>query len=191
VFLDRDGTLVEHVHHLTDPADVRLLPGAGDAVRRLRERGYACVLVTNQSVVGRGLLTVEGLGRVHAELVRQLAREGAALDDWRWCATVPATGDRSVVEDPDRKPGPGMLLASARALSLDLPRSWMVGDMVSDTLAGRAAGCRTVLLRTGLHDARAAADPSVDHVCDDLSAAASLIVRLDAVPSPSGAGRPA
>jgi histidinol-phosphate phosphatase family protein len=180
VFLDRDGTLVEHVHHLVDPSRVRLLPGAAEALRRLRASGYACVLVTNQSVVGRGLLSVEGLERVHAELVGQLEREGAAIDDWRWCPTVPGSGSRRDVEDPDRKPGPGMLLASARALSLDLSRSWMVGDMLSDVLAGRNAGCRTVLVRTGLHDPADASDPAVDHVADDLAAAAALILRLDA-----------
>ena len=91
VFLDRDGTLIESVHYLRDPADVRLIPGAAKALVRLRAAGYACVVVTNQSAVGRGMLTIEGLEAVHAEMVRQLEAEGARLDDWRYCPVVPVS----------------------------------------------------------------------------------------------------
>jgi D-glycero-D-manno-heptose 1,7-bisphosphate phosphatase len=146
VFLDRDGTIIEAVHYLRDPALVRLLPGAADAIRRLRAAGYACVVVTNQSAIGRGLLTVEGYHAVHAELERRLAEAGAALDGAYFCPTVPASDDRSAIDDPDRKPGPGMLLRAAADLGLDLARSWMVGDMISDALAGLHAGCRGSIL---------------------------------------------
>lgn len=148
VFLDRDGTIIEAVHYLSDPAAVRLLPGAAAAIRRLRDAGYACVVVTNQSAIGRGLLTVEGYHAVHAELERQLAAAGAALDAAYFCPTVPASDDRAAIDDPDRKPGPGMLLRAAAEHGLDLARSWMVGDMVSDVLAGLNAGCRGVLFVT-------------------------------------------
>jgi len=146
VFLDRDGTIIEQVHHLTDPADVRVIPGAAEAIRRLRSAGYACVLVTNQSVVGRGMLTVDGLEQVHAEMNRQLAAEGAALDGIYWCPVVPTTSDPTVVEHPDRKPGPGMLLRAAAELGLSRRRSWMVGDAASDLHAGVNAGCRGSIL---------------------------------------------
>jgi len=146
VFLDRDGTIIEHVHHLTDPADVRLVPGAAEAIVALRLAGYACVVVTNQSVIGRGMLTEEGLRRVHDEMCRQLAERGAVLDGIYHCPIVPRTDDPTVVEHPDRKPGPGMLLRAARELGIDLSRSWMVGDSVSDILAGRNAGCRGTVL---------------------------------------------
>jgi D-glycero-D-manno-heptose 1,7-bisphosphate phosphatase len=142
VFLDRDGTIIEAVHYLRDPAAVRLLPGAAAALRELRAAGLACVVVTNQSAIGRGLLTVEGFHAVQAELHRQLDAEGAALDATYFCPTVPASDDRTTIDDPDRKPGPGMLLRAAADLGLDLARSWMVGDMPSDVLAGRNAGCR-------------------------------------------------
>ena len=68
VFLDRDGTIIEQVHYLSSPKDVRLVPGAADGIRELRSRGYACVLVTNQSGIGRGLFTMKELESVHAEL---------------------------------------------------------------------------------------------------------------------------
>jgi len=181
VFLDRDGTLIRHVPYLTDPADVALLPGAAEAVRRLRARGYACVLVTNQSAIGRGMLTVEGLHDVHAELVRQLDEAGTALDDWRFCPSVPSSSDRSEVDDEHRKPGPGMLLESARELALDLSRSWMIGDMISDVLAGRNAGCLgSILVRSGSHRPEDESHPAVDHVADDLGTAADMILELDA-----------
>ena len=80
VFLDRDGTVIELVHHLTEPADVRLLPGAGAAIARMRAKGFECILVTNQSVIGRGLLDVEGLEAVHDALLGQLREEGTELD---------------------------------------------------------------------------------------------------------------
>src|SRR5947209_20635641 len=80
VFLDRDGTVIEDVPYLDDPARVRLLPGAAEALARLRGAGFACVLVTNQSGIGRGLFPAEALPAIHGELARQLATEGAALD---------------------------------------------------------------------------------------------------------------
>ena len=149
VFLDRDGTLIEHVHYLSDPARVRLLPGAAEALRRLRQAGFARVLVTNQSAIGRGMLTVERLAEIHAELERQLAASGATLDGIYYCPAAPAGDDRTVVECPDRKPGPGMLLSAAAEKGLDLSASWMVGDLISDVLAGLNAGCRSILVQSG------------------------------------------
>lgn len=179
VFLDRDGTVIELVHYLTDPADVKLLPRAGRAIRELRSRGYRCVLVTNQSAIGRGMLDAEGLAEVHAELGRQLAAEGAALDGIYFCPVKPEQKDPRVVEHPDRKPGPGMLLRAAREQGLDLARSWMIGDTTGDLLAGRNAGCRgSILVRTGY--GRDTPEGDADHAVDDLGAAAALIETLDA-----------
>jgi D,D-heptose 1,7-bisphosphate phosphatase len=149
VFLDRDGTLIEHAHYLSDPALVRLLPGAAEALRRLRQAGFARVLVTNQSAIGRGMLSVERLKEIHAELERQLAEAGASLDAIYYCPAAPAGDDRTVVECPDRKPGPGMLLTAAAEMGLDLAASWMVGDLISDVLAGLNAGCRSILVQSG------------------------------------------
>src|SRR6476620_699626 len=85
VFLDRDGTLIEHVHYLSDPGLVRILPGAAEAIKRLRRAGFACVLVTNQSAVGRGMIAEARLHEIHAEMDRQLAEHGAALDAIYYC----------------------------------------------------------------------------------------------------------
>jgi D-glycero-D-manno-heptose 1,7-bisphosphate phosphatase len=179
VFLDRDGTVIEEVHYIADPAHVRVLPGAADAIRSLHAAGYACVLITNQSAVGRGIAPPESIGLVQHEVERQLTAAGASIDGFYFCTEPPQSSDRATIDHPDRKPGPGMLLRAARELDLDLGRSWMVGDMLSDLLAGRNAGCRAVILvRTG-HGARSEpeAGPSADHVADDLAAAAGHILR--------------
>lgn len=148
-FLDRDGTLIELVHHLTDPADVKLIDGAGAAVKRLRAAGWKVIIITNQSVIGRGKLTEAGLGKVHAEMNRQLAQEGAEIDALYFCPLAPTQKDQRVIEDPMRKPGPGMLQQAAHDHGIELAASWMVGDTLSDILAGKNAGCRSLLVRTG------------------------------------------
>ncbi|MEO1606452.1 MAG: HAD family hydrolase [Pseudomonadota bacterium] len=148
-FLDRDGTIIELVHHLTDPADVRLIDGAGAAIKRLRDAGWTVIVVTNQSVIGRGKLTEAGLARVHAVLDAQLAAEETQVDGLYFCPRAPTQKDQRVIEDPMRKPGPGMLFKAAEDHDLDLARSWMVGDSLSDMLAGKNAGCRSLVVRTG------------------------------------------
>ena len=149
VFLDRDGTLIEHVHYLSNPTDVHLLPGAAEALAQLRRAGFLCVLITNQSAIGRGMISESRLHEIHAEMNRQLAERGTALDGIYYCPDVPSGDDRTVVENPNRKPGPGMLLQAASDLGLDLAGSWMVGDLISDVLAGLNAGCRSILVSSG------------------------------------------
>jgi D,D-heptose 1,7-bisphosphate phosphatase len=149
IFLDRDGTLIEHEPYLSDPALVRLVPGVSEGLRQLRQAGFAIVLVTNQSAIGRGMLTEERLDQIHTELNRQLAAGGATIDCIYHCSAAPVSGDRTIVENPDRKPGPGMLLRAAADLNLDLGASWMVGDLISDVLAGLNAGCRSILVKSG------------------------------------------
>ena len=176
-FLDRDGTVIELVHHLTNPADVRLIEGAGTAIARLNLAGWRVIIVTNQSVIGRGKLTKAGLVQVHNRMLDELAKYGATVDAIYFCPVVPMTNDPTIVEDEMRKPGPGMLLQAARENDADLARSWMVGDTVSDMLAGVNAGCQTALVRTGygsqfLHDRECISYEAdslsgfVDHVLD-------------------------
>jgi mannose-1-phosphate guanylyltransferase len=149
VFLDRDGTLIEHVPYLSDPALVRLLPGAAEALKKLRRAGFAVVLVTNQSAIDRGMLTEDRLNQIHTEMRRQLAACGATIDGIYYCPVAPGSDDRGLVEHPDRKPGPGMLLRASTDLKLDLAASWMVGDLISDVFAGLNAGCRSILVESG------------------------------------------
>ena len=186
-FLDRDGTIIEAVHYLSDPRSVRLLPGAAEAIRRLRAAGWACVIVTNQSAIGRGMFTEARLEEIHDELNRQLATEGTAVDAIYFCPEVPATSDLAQVDHPDRKPGPGMLFRAAEALGLDLDASWMIGDMLSDVHAGINARCRgSILVRTGQGSGSSATTSArvAYHVADDLLAAAEWILAASIVEQP-------
>ena len=184
VFLDRDGTVIENVPYLADPSRVRLVPDAGPALRRLREAGHALVLVTNQSAIGRGLISVEEYDLVDAEMDRQLAAEGVTLDGTYYCPEVPTVDDRTAITHVDRKPGPGMLLRASTDLGLDPSKSWMIGDMISDALAGTNAGCKgSLIVRAG---DRPEGDVAIaDYpVVPDLSSAADVILGSSEGPSP-------
>ena len=140
VFLDRDGTLIEDVGYPRDPETVRLVDGAPEALAALRRAGFALVVVSNQSGIGRGFVTREEAKAVHERFLRELRARGVELDDVRYCPHTPEDACTC------RKPATGLLLDAARELGLDLARSFMVGDKPGDVEAGRAAGCRTVLL---------------------------------------------
>ncbi len=178
VFLDRDGTLIEEKCYLSRPEQVFLLPGTAESLCKLREAGYACVVVTNQSGIGRGLYTETDMRAVNEEMFRQLRQGGTDLDGLYFCPVAPQGDDKTVIEHPDRKPGPGLLLRAGREMDLDIASSWMIGDSISDILAGRHAGCRGgVLLRTGHDIADALAHLGAhDKVVDDLPAAVSWIL---------------
>ena len=178
MFLDRDGTIIEHVHYLADPKEVRLLPGAGAAIRRLREAGMACVVVSNQSGIGRGIITLDQLAMIHDEMNRQLAAEHTEVDAIHYCPLAPQTDDPNTIEHIDRKPAPGMLYQAAKELQLNLDESWMVGDMITDVIAGLHAGCRgSILVRTGkpFRDSEYANQDDF-FILDDLTSVADLII---------------
>ncbi len=157
------------VEYCGDPARVAVFPGVPAALARLRARGYRLVLVSNQSGIGRGYFTEADFRRVHAELVRQLGDAGH-LDGAYHCPERPeGASDR-------RKPGPGMILESARDLGLDLGKSYIVGDSRADVEAGRRAGLAgVVFVRTGKAPDEWR-DCQPDAVVSDLTAAAEWIL---------------
>lgn len=146
MFLDRDGTLIEDTGYLGDPAGVRPVPGAREALERLRAAGFALVVVTNQSGVARGRFTEEDFRAVMRETERRLG----AFDGTYACFHL-AEGTVPPWDRPCdcRKPAPGMLLRAARDLGIDLAASAGAGDGVRDVAAFRAAGVRPFLVRTG------------------------------------------
>ena len=141
VFFDRDGTLIEEVHYCSNPSQVRAIQGATEALLKLAEAGFALVIVTNQSGIGRGYFTHDDYNRVHEEVLWQL--QPAVL--------TASYYDESAPDQPSarRKPSIAMLEEAAREHGLDLSRSWMVGDKTSDIECGKNAGLRTVLVETG------------------------------------------
>lgn len=150
VFLDRDNTLIANDGDLGDPAQVALLDGVPEGLCRLRDAGYRLVVVTNQGGVARGRYEEEDVDRVHREisaLLDRTTKRKGLVDRYYYCPYHPdATRPEYRREHPWRKPQPGMLLQAARDLGLDLPGSWLIGDQSRDIEAGRAAGCRTVLI---------------------------------------------
>jgi D-glycero-D-manno-heptose 1,7-bisphosphate phosphatase len=150
MFLDRDGVIIEEVHYLTRIEQVRLIPGAAAAVRRLNQADVPVVVVTNQSGVAQGLFPEQRVAEVHAHLDQLLAPEEARVDRYYYCPHHPRMGVEPYCRECDcRKPRPGMLIAAARDLGLDLSASWLVGDKISDLEAATAAGCSSILVRTG------------------------------------------
>jgi D-glycero-D-manno-heptose 1,7-bisphosphate phosphatase len=175
IFLDRDGTLNEEVDFLCDPEQLVLIPGAAAAVARLNAMGVPVVVVTNQSGIGRGKYGWEDFAAVMSRMRTLLALEHAWIDAvYASPHHEHAQGEYAVADHPERKPNPGMLLRAAEEHGLDLSRSWMVGDKGLDLEAGRRAGCRVALVRTGYGskvDGSAA-----DLVAEDLPAAVDLIL---------------
>ena len=150
VFLDRDGVVIEDSHYVDSAERVQLIPGSAESIAALNRAGWVVVIVTNQSGVARGLFPVEAVKNVHNRLEELLQGHGAKFDGAYFCPHYPESQLEEYRRDCDcRKPKPGMILQAARELNLDLSRSWMIGDRVSDLEAGAAAGCRTVLVRTG------------------------------------------
>jgi D-glycero-D-manno-heptose 1,7-bisphosphate phosphatase len=178
VFLDKDGTLIENVPYNVDPARIHLAPGAADALWALANAGYLIVVISNQSGVARGLFDVSRLADVERALRDLLSHEGVSLDGFYFCPHFP---DGSVAEYAIacecRKPAPGLLLRAANELGIELDRSWMVGDILDDVEAGRAAACRTVFVDVG-NETEWMRSPTrePDHVALDLTAAAETIV---------------
>lgn len=147
VFLDRDGTLTRPYHHPTLPEHLVPSDGIVEPLRRLAGLGVALVIVTNQSVLARGLLTEAGFAAAQSSFERELADAGVRFDGTYHCPHHPDGVVASLaVRCGCRKPAPGLLLRAAAEHGIDLARSWMVGDQPSDVEAGRRAGCRTVLI---------------------------------------------
>jgi D-glycero-D-manno-heptose 1,7-bisphosphate phosphatase len=145
VFLDRDGVINRKAPeggYITAWEQVEFLPGVGEALRKLKQSGFLLIVVTNQSAVSRKKLSVEDLESIHRRMVQRLAEEGAGIDAVYYCPHEQNANCEC------RKPQPKMLLRAAEEHGIDLPQSWMVGDAGSDIDAGRAAGCRTVWMRT-------------------------------------------
>lgn len=166
IFLDRDGTLMRDVDYCGDPGQVEVFPEATGALQQLKKSGYKLIIITNQSGIGRGYFTEDDYRAVEREFLRQLG-EGL-IDASYYCADLPK------MNSPRRKPAPGMILEARRDYQLDLARSYMIGDKMSDIECGKSAGVRTILVQTG-YGARQV-DCGADWIARDLAHAAELIL---------------
>lgn len=175
-FVDRDGTIIVERHYLSDPTGVSLVPGAADALLRLKAMGLALVLVTNQSGIGRGLYGVDDYRRVAAEVERRLAQAGVVMDGVYYCPDPPGGDPRTTC----RKPSTLMHRTAARDLGLVTRGSYYVGDKASDVEPARALNGTGILVRTGWGREEESALSPEYRVVDDLAAAAELVEALEA-----------
>lgn len=142
VFLDRDGVLIEDTGYPHLEEHLRLMPGAAEAVRRLNQLGYLCVVVTNQSGVARGLFSEEQMKAFNALIVRRLAAKGAVIGAVYACPFHSEARDPRYfhADHPDRKPNPGMILRAITEHRIDPAKSFLIGDQPSDMEAAKRAG---------------------------------------------------
>lgn len=181
IFLDRDGVLIRDAGLLTRADEMKVLPGVPEALALLANTGYRLFVITNQTVISRGLATQEEVSAFHVALNRTF---GGKIDGFYVCphhpqATLPEY--RTVCDC--RKPEPGLILQAAREHHVNPSGSWMIGDRPSDIIAGQRAGCSTIWVQTGSHLEPPIESPSMpqtpptpDAVCPDLLAAARFIL---------------
>jgi len=179
IFLDCDGTLIEDTGYINSPDQVKLLEGVTEALVELRAMGYKLIVVSNQSGVARGIVTEQVLGEIHNRLRQQLAEKGAHLDQIYYCPYHPEGVVRKYRKESDwRKPNPGMLLAAADELSIDLSQSWCIGDSNRDIEAGLRAGCKTILVnRFALYKTSydGPAEPTPDYKSVNMKEAVNIV----------------
>lgn len=155
VFPDRDGVINELIYHqeqrlIDSPFTVeqfRLLPGVGEAIKKLHDIGYKVILVSNQPGIAKGHMSQETLDQIRRIMAEELDKSQAFHDGEYYCLHHPEAEVADLKANCEcRKPKPGLLLQAAKELSIDLSQSWMVGDGLSDVKAGKSGGTRTILL---------------------------------------------
>ncbi|MEW6658107.1 MAG: D-glycero-beta-D-manno-heptose 1,7-bisphosphate 7-phosphatase [Thermodesulfobacteriota bacterium] len=173
VLLDRDGTINKECHYLSDPDQIRLIPGAAEGLRQLMAMGLGLVVITNQSAIGRGYFDEQRLRLIHERLCSLLSARGVILDGIYFCPHTP---------DDDcscRKPRPGLIERAARDFGFDPRQSFVIGDKPCDIELGQRVGATSILVRTGYGaQVESRQEIAVDYIVDDLQAAAGIIRTL-------------
>jgi D-glycero-D-manno-heptose 1,7-bisphosphate phosphatase len=181
VFLDKDGTLIEDLPYNVDPRRIRLAPGSREAIELLARAGYRFAIVTNQSGVARGYFDMTDLAEVEAHLGSVIRGLGGELAGFYVCPHLPEGVNEFAVECDCRKPAPGLIHRGARELAVDPSASWFIGDTWMDVCAGRAAGCRTILVGPDVVQIPSwPADRHPDFTARDLLGAARIVLAEDA-----------
>jgi len=170
--LDRDGTIILERHYLSDPSEVELLPGSGAGLRSMRDLGFGTVVITNQSAIGRGMISEAQLDLIHRRFRELLEQEGVFLDGIYFCPHLPEEGCDC------RKPAPALLRSAARELGFDPGESFVIGDKVCDIELGRRVGATTILVRTGYGEQFEKGAPPPDFAVNDLEEAAKVMKEI-------------
>ena len=137
-FLDRDGVINKNYGHITKTKNIKLLSGVNDGIKFLNKKKYLVIIITNQSVVGRGLITIKELNKIHQYLINILKKGGAKINDIFYCPYHPKFGiGKYKKKSIDRKPGNGMLEKAIKKWNIDRSSSYMIGDQKSDMLSAK------------------------------------------------------
>jgi histidinol-phosphate phosphatase family protein len=169
VFFDRDNTLIVDRIYLNDPDDIIYLDGDIDCLKAISEAGYKIIIVTNQSGVPRGLVQLENLEEIHRRIAARYSENGIEISGFYYAPHLPES------DHPMRKPNTGMLDAGAKDHNIDLFKSWMVGDRLTDVIAGQRAGCKTVFL-LGTEQPDQNHTPPPNGIAKDLKEVAKIIL---------------
>jgi len=188
VFLDRDGTINEEVEYLHKPSDLVILPGVSAALKRLKEQGFRLVVVTNQAGVARGYYSESDVEQLHEYMNRLLAKDGAEIDRYFYCPHHPVHGIGEYKQSCHcRKPDIGMFEMAEKYFKVDKSHSYMIGDKLLDTEAGRRYGVKSILVGTGygkeLYNGLAEAEKmeAFDAYAEDMTSAAEWILKREGV----------
>ena len=188
VFLDRDGVLIEDVHLLSSSQEIQLIEGVPNSLTLLKKAGYLLFIVSNQPVIARGIITEKDVEEINSELEHLIFKAGGPIiDGFDYCPHHPnASLPRYRIKCNCRKPEPGMILKFAELFNVDLSSSYMIGDRITDIIAGKKSGCKTILVQSGMHlDAPIETwEPidsiiNADFVCKNINAAAEIILEND------------
>jgi histidinol-phosphate phosphatase family protein len=185
IFLDRDGVINENVPDLTKAEQFRMFPGVAGAIKRLNTSGYLVVVVTNQPGIAKGFISIKSMEKIHDKMNRLLQEEGAYIDALYVCPHHPEKGHPGEIGELKigcecRKPKPGLILRAAKDLGIDLHASWTIGDSLTDIVAGKEAGTKTILVSNGggcgSREEKKIKDVRPDNLCSDLSQALKIIM---------------
>lgn len=177
IFIDKDGTLIPDIRFNVNPLYVSLMPGAARALAQLSELGYIFVIVSNQPGIAYGNIRPSGLTAVQQKIEHLLKSHAIELSGFYYCPHAPNDGCQC------RKPGPGLLKKAAEDLNIDLPKSWMIGDILDDIEAGHRAGCQSILLDNG-HETVWKEGPKrkPDRICKHWNEISPYILRAVEIP---------
>lgn len=181
IFLDRDGTIVVYKKLLHKKEDIVLLDDATDAIKLINQHEYLAIVVTNQPVVARNLCSYEEMWEINKRMEELLAQKGAYLDDIFVCPHHPDRGfpeenKKYKIKCECRKPGIGLIIEATKKYNIDLENSYLIGDTTTDLMAGKNAGLKTVLVKTGLGGRDGIYNVKADYVVKDLWEATSKII---------------
>lgn len=185
VFLDRDGVILELPNYnsdgklsfITSKEEIKFIENSVEAIKKLKDSKIFTIVISNQPQIARGLISKKCAEEINLEINKLLKKEGIEIDAFYFCPHHPTKGKGEYTKDCNcRKPNPGMLLEAAKKYRLDLSKSYMVGDRISDIKAGNLAGCKTIGVKTGYSCEDGFNDAEPDKMSEDLYGAVKIIL---------------